>query len=223
MIQGVVLLLMGLGLPLGMALTGASSWSWLGLGAAAWAAALLVKVVVGAPLHHLFRWMFRGEKARSAAWGCWSGIAELGLSAVVFLIADSYPKIWDLVGFGIGAGSMEVLFVIIASFRGSGRGSTAPGPEGTLLAWSGVIERGLTSVGHLATRGLVWAGLQHPNLTPGIVLALATFTLVDGIATYGSAAGWDWEEPQLLRRFYGLLAAVTLVEVAAFVGMLLLL
>ena len=155
MFQGVVLLLMGLGLPLGIALAGVSSWSWLGLGAAAWAVALLVKVGVGVPLHHLFRWMFRGEKARSAAWGCWSGITELGLSAVVFLVADSYPNVWDLVGFGVGAGSIEVLYVIVGAIPVSGRGIPAPRPEGTLLAWSGVIERGLTSMGHLATRGLV--------------------------------------------------------------------
>ena len=113
--------------------------------------------------------------------------------------------------------------MIVAAIPGSGRGSTAPRPESVILEWSGVFDRGLTSVGHLATRGLVWAGLQHPGLTPGIVLALATFTLVDGIATYGSAVGWDWEEPRLLRRFCGLLAVVTLVEVAAFVGVLLLL
>ena len=81
------------------------------------------------------------------------------------------------------------------------------------------MERMLTSVSHLAARGLVWVGLQGWHLVPALLFALGTFALVDGIATYGHLAGWDWTDERRLRWFYAILALIACLEAVAFAGL----
>lgn len=225
MLQFLTLLVLGLGLPLALAFTGLASWSWIGLGAAAWVVAVVVKVFAGGLVWVVSERLLKSNYLKAAVWGMWSGICELGATAIAFGKADVLPGLGDAVGFGVAAGSVEVLYVLLVALTTSGKREMPPPTKSddTFLAWSGVVERYLTSAMHLATRGLVWVGLHTWRLAPGIVLALAAFALVDGVATYGEAGKWNWGNPRIARRFYAFLAAVTAIAVVAFGASVLLL
>ncbi|MHC4340918.1 MAG: hypothetical protein ACYSX0_11995 [Planctomycetota bacterium] len=213
--QGVVLLLLAVALPAGLALGGVVEWAWVGLGAAAWAAALFIKAIPGGLLWLATeRWI--GDPGRRAAiWGFWSAFCELGATSVVFLSTDTYPDLFGALGFGIGAAAVEILYVIGAAILDAKDGESAA-EEDHFVAWSGVMERASTFLGHVAARGLVWVGLQDSRLMPAFFLGVVTFSLVDGIAVYGTDAGWNWSEPRLGRRFQLFLAAVTAFEFLVF-------
>ncbi|MEK9508844.1 hypothetical protein WI460_11665 [Gemmatimonadota bacterium Y43] len=197
---------------------GGASWGWMLLRAGAWALAVVIKAVPGAALWWAIERAGVSLRARSAAWGVWSAACELGVSAAVFLTATEFPSLLDMIGFGIGAGSFGALVVAgaaVASARVESPEDSASDPASSdrFLAWSGVIERGLASVGHVASRGLVWVGLQSWLLSPFALAACATFGVVDGVSTYGSEAGWDWHDRRRLKYLYSLVAKVTAVEV----------
>jgi hypothetical protein len=160
--------------------------------------------------------------------------------------SHAYPSLGNAVGFGVGAGSVEVIALLVVASIGSGanpgagRGRGACGrpgppdpcatdsaqpaatPADEFMEWSGIIERFLACVGHLATRIMIWAAVKAWLLTPAVVFPyaafafpMATFALVDGVATYGQAVEWDWEDGGTARRFYGFVAAVTVLEAIA--------
>jgi hypothetical protein len=217
--QGVFLLIFGIGAPLALATVGFLSWAWLGLGAAAWAAALFVKAVPGGLVWLASRRWVESKRKRAAVWGTWSALCELGASAVVFLSATPYPELREALAFGIGAAVIEIAYVIVVAIV-PGKTEENAGEEDRFVAWSGVMERGSTLVGHVATRGLVWAGFRHWSLFPAILLAIATFSLVDAVASYGSDEKWPWTEPRFCRRFQGFLAYVAALELLAFLVLL---
>ncbi|MHC4931953.1 MAG: hypothetical protein ACYTGV_07180 [Planctomycetota bacterium] len=213
--QGVVLLLFAVACPVGLALGGVVEWGWLGLGAAAWAAALFIKAIPGG-LIWLANERWIGDRARRAAiWGFWSAFCELGATLVVFLGADPSPDLFGALGFGIGAAAVEVFYVIGAAILAA-KDEEGTTEEDPFVAWSGVMERASTFLGHVATRGLIWVGVQDPKLMPALLIGLVTFSLVDGIAVYGTDAGWNWTEPRFCRRFQLFLAAVTAFELLVF-------
>ena len=200
-----VLLILALAPPLVVTRTGSATWIWIGDGAASWGVALAVKILLGGWIRWAAERVTASRTAKSALWGCWSGCCELGAAAAVFLWADPPATLGEAIGFGIGAGSIEVVYVLFLSGGGP-------------LTWSPVIERALTSIGHVSSRGLVWIGLVHESTFPEIAIALLAFTAIDGAATYGELAGWNWGDPTLLRRFYAGLAVVTAIEGLAFVA-----
>ena len=220
MVQCLLILLLGLGLPMFLAFSGLASWSWIGLGAAAWIVAVVLKIFPGGLLWVLLERLMKGQRMKAALWGVWSALTELGVAAIAFAGASAFPGLGDAVGFGVGAGSLEALnilrqalgYLVAAQVRSPSK------LDGKFLDWIVVVERYLTSGGHLATRGLVWAGLQSLLLVPGMVLAVATFSLVDGIASYGHAVKWNWADPSIRRRWLGFLSVVTIVEAAAFIA-----
>ncbi|MAG56044.1 MAG: hypothetical protein CMJ83_07120 [Planctomycetes bacterium] len=215
--QFLAFLALAIGLPLAIALTGLSTWAWVGLGAAAWAVALVIKISAGTVVSVASERFLRRPAMKAAVWGLWSGLAELGVAAILFLTVEPFPALGDTIGFGIGAGSVEVVFVLISAVASSSRGtSTEADSPGAGMDWSGVIERALTSVGHVSSRGLVWSGVQGWCMAPAVVVALTTFGLVDGVATYGTNAKWDWHDPSVIRRFHRFLALVTVLEAVAF-------
>lgn len=206
--------------PVALVLFGGAQFSWIVKGAVLWAASVLLKVILGIPISLAFSEKRRSSSAFAALWGSWSALCELGVVAVYFLFISRPAFAVDVIGVGLGVGSAEVLFIV----RGGWLALLAPSkllpsepPGDWFAAWSGVFERASTSVGHAATRGLVWAGLGGWPLAPFAAFGFLTFALVDGIATYGTARGWDWKEPRLARRFNTFLAVIALLEAAAFV------
>ena len=219
----VALLALGLVPPLVLVLGGFSAWQWVLLGAGAWAVAVVVKAGPGAAIWWAMEKVKVSPKTKSGLWGAWSAVCELGVTAVVFVGASTFPSILDAVGFGVGAGGIEALVVLLAGITSSRAGKAGSDsdnpvvPPAGFVAWSGVLERALASTGHVASRGLIWVGIQARVLAPAVVVAWATFAVVDGLATYGSEVGWDWEDADRLKWFYAVVAVVTAVEVAAFV------
>ncbi|MGH9363083.1 MAG: hypothetical protein ACRD2T_14325 [Thermoanaerobaculia bacterium] len=82
------------------------------------------------------------------------------------------------------------------------------------MQWTFVVERGLALIGHTGSRGLIWLGTTGAPWCAAV--ALATFTLVDGVAAYGWLRKWDWLEIRTWRRSYGLCAAVGILELLLF-------
>ena len=80
-------------------------------------------------------------------------------------------------------------------------------------------------VGHTGSRGLVGLSLGVPagvSIGDGIVwpavLAVVGFSVTDGIAGHGQARSWDWSDPVLCVRVFGLFAGIAAIELAAFLG-----
>ncbi|MBL8986294.1 MAG: hypothetical protein JNJ80_08490 [Gemmatimonadetes bacterium] len=227
--QFAAFLLLGLGLPLIVALAGVSSWTWIVLGAGAWGGGVLLKTLLGGPVGAACQALRPRQSFRSVWWGVWSAVCELGVAALVFAVVTPFPTLGEAIGFGVGAGSLEAFYVLYLAIRATGADglvdasgravAAAPaGPVDRFQEWSGVLERFLASVGHLASRGLVWAGMQAAVLVPGLAFAVATFAAIDGVAFHGSVAKWDWADPGLSRRFYRFVAVVTGLELIAFLA-----
>ncbi len=209
------LVAIAVGVPSALLLAGFVSLKWVLLGAAAWAVAVVVKAGPGAALWLVLEKAGMPPRPKAAIWGVWSALCELGATAAVFIGSAEAPELIDAVAFGVGAGAVEAMLTVAAAVVA--QDDTTPSPTG-FVAWSGVVERLLASTGHIASRGLVWVGLQGWPLAPAILVGIATFAIVDGIASYGSEAKWDWTDADRLRWFYGLVAAVTAVEVIALVA-----
>lgn len=209
-------------LPLGLAvIAGNEGFLWLAVGAAAWAVSVLIK----GPVTLLFdsagtKWFPPPYKA--AAEGFLSALCELGAAALAFAFLLPSGTAWHAAAFGAAAGAVEILWILIPAIRGAlVEGSQWPSPSEYTevlqhVQWTFVVERSTTLMGHIGSRGLVWLSLQE--LPWCAILAAATFTAVDGVATYGVLCNWDWHEISRWRRFYGFVTAVGVVEVLAFVS-----
>ena len=215
MAQLFALVVLAVVLPGALVLEGLLSLKWVLLGAGAWAVAVVVTAGPGAGLWMLLEKARVSPRPKAALWGVWSAICELGAAAVVFTRVAEFPAFVDAIGFGVGAGAVEAAITMCAAAVAR---KAAEDPVTGFMAWSGVLERALASVGHIASRGLVWVGLQAWVLSPALVVAGATFAIVDGIASYGSEAEWDWTDPATLKWFYGVVAVVTAIEVVALAG-----
>ena len=86
--------------------------------------------------------------------------------------------------------------------------------------WTFVVERTGALLGHLGSRGLVWLAVHSP-LNPAVpaLLALISFSAVDGVATYGTLKKWDWLKPRTWKRFYGFATLVGTFEISLFLGL----
>jgi hypothetical protein len=225
----IVFAALALGPPLALAVLGVAKPSWMAIGAGAWAGSVAVKILLGIPVNRAISRSRFGPKTRVALWGAWSAFCELGAIALIFAAISMPASIGDVIGVGVGAGSLEIVVLVgpavIALLVTTGKAAEPKSepPGDWFSAWGGVFERISTSVGHVTTRGLVWVGLQALILAPAAAFAFATFALVDGVATYGHAKGWNWEDSRLYRRFNVFLALISLVEAAAFAGALALL
>ena len=180
------MLCLGLGIPIALVFTAVTSWQWLAYGAAAWSVAVAIKAACYPPIKQALGRF--GYRLQATAAGLWSALCELGAVVVVLLRQETYPTLADVIGLGIGAGSIEVLLITWVGWRS--------------LSWYAVLERLLACIGHLSTRGLVWCGLCAWQMAPAWLLAVVTFSLVDGTASYGDLVGWDWSDQRLLMRYY---------------------
>jgi hypothetical protein len=211
-----------LALPFILALSaGRGGMLWLALGGGIWAVSVGIKFVATDLLE------LAGVRRFQPAWralvhGLVSALCELGAAAVAFVWLLPPNTALHAAAFGAGAGWTEMLAILILGLRTAGRGSaSAPDPASKAgsdlpqhVQWTFVVERGLTLIGHLGSRGLVWL-LARGFVWCG-VLALATFTLVDGLASYGKFRKWDWLAISCWKRFYGFLAVIGALEVGVF-------
>jgi hypothetical protein len=154
---------------------------------------------------------------RAAALGVISAVAELGAAQTWVALND--PPERDVLAFGAGASSMEALSLLGYGVASGGPsddhlGSWAEGARHSrLVRHSLFAERFSATVLHVASRSLVAIGIRRRR-PAAVVLPALLFAAVDGVASYGHAAGWIWVDPATARRFYAFLAAVNTVEVA---------
>lgn len=207
--------LLGFGVPILVALLGIASWKWIGLGAASWAVAVAVKAILGIGVHFAAL-AFKSKRFYAATWGVWSAACELGAAAAALLAFSPRPILDEAVGLGVGAGCVEVIVLFAVGVMSRGRGATFDKVEDPFVAWSGVMERASTVVGHVACRGMTWMGLASSVGIPFLALGVVTFSVVDGVAVYGKEAGWDWTDPRACRKWQGFLAGIACLEAAAF-------
>lgn len=215
-------LVLMLALPTALAWASGSVWRYFAIGAASWVGAVALKLAL-MRIAGVRRWVATGILT-AAAWGLVSAVAELGFTAALVAGRLEGAAFVDVVAIGVGVASVEILYVLGAGVREHWRGQD---PD-TVEAWiagarrSGwvrhmlFVERLSATLGHVGTRGLICIALATHTAWPAL-LALASFSVVDGVAIYGRSRKWNWCDPALARRFYLMALAVGLLECGLFV------
>jgi len=182
-------------------------------GAAAWGVAVAVKRAVAAPLRRRFA---DRPVAGAAALGALSAATELSASQA-WLGRRARPEP-DLLAFGAGAAGAEAVALIVFGAFGETPSEErvmrwAQGARRSRLVHHALFaERLSATIGHIASRSLLALGVRRRRpITAGLPILL--FTVVDGVASYGRQAGWDWSDPAMLRRFHAFLATVDAIEI----------
>ena len=109
-------------------------------------------------------------------------------------------------------GTLEALLLGgVAAFQPAEAEAAPPTRVSEALAFP--TERLLVALpGHVGSRALVAASLMGLGVGWGLI-AVATFTIVDGVPTYADKAGWSWSEPRTLWRYYLAAGAIGWLEV----------
>jgi len=187
-------------------------WRWMFLGIGSWMLGLMAKNA----LFYLLDWSgdaYWPHVARAVVVGTLSASCELG-AAAVFLRRPVITLI-DAVGFGAAIGSFEVIFTLsLGLLEGLGENLQWVAPPLGFVNGTFLFERILALAGHTASRVLVFIALQRKQWLPGAI-ALLTFSSIDGLAAYGVAAEWNWEDAAISFRFQITEAAIALLEAAA--------
>lgn len=201
-----------------------TSLVWLIRGAIAWGiGGIIIKGIVWRLLEKRLKRF--SSPAVAIVSGLWSGIAELGVAAVI--LWHYRPQcLLEVVAFGVGAGSLEALDICFLRFLICGRETRSEllkelkkeskeaetRPFGALLPLWGVLERANATVFHTATRALVYLSLIRVDPLPGLI-ALVGFTILDGSAHYGDDQKADWLDHRVLGLFevFGLTVTAAVV------------
>jgi len=191
-------------------------------GAGLWAISILLKHPLAVALSHI-PGVREAHPRRAILQGLLSAAVELSVAAV-YLHAWKGASLAEVLAFGGGAGSAEALYVL---GRGILQRSRDPQREAAWARAAAVslcvrytvpLERFFALVGHAGSRGLVYVGL-HASRPLGIVswvVALALFSAVDAVATYGHLRGWDWNDPARCRRAHLFFSSSSVIEMATF-------
>lgn len=170
------------------------------------------------PLYHLLvaRVLHKKLSNRSLALsqGAISAFSELGAALGFFLFVVPELTFAELIGFGVAAGSVEAIILpfmknplegtpLEAHAGETGRKAS----ENMAVQWLGVVERVLASVIHTATRCLTYVSSFTGNPVP-MVLALVGFASIDGRAYYAHLEKWQFDNTQVLTKFYRFLGVV---------------
>jgi len=208
--------------PPAILLSAGASAKALILGAGIWAASVAVKRLAGLPLDRRLR--KRNTKSEIAAGfhGALSAICELGLAAI-FLRTWDDARLVDVLAFGAGAGCTEAFYVLCLAFTATKNRTDElawirEATESLWVRYTVPLERLLAAIGHSGSRGLVWLGLQLSG-SQGVILvalAMATFTMVDGVAAYGLQKKWNWSDPTICRRTHLFFGGVSMAEMSTF-------
>jgi len=196
-VAGVVfIIVLAVGPVLYVRYRGRAGWRWFLLGIASWVMALAAKSAIQFALE---------ATTTSAAWqgslgGIVSALCELGAAALFLRRRDLRGS--DLIAFGVGIGAFEVLFVMVLGW------TTESGTSSVVWWVAGIeffVERTLAMIGHVASRVLVHVALRLRNILPALITVFI-FASVDGVASYGWAAGWNWEAARVLVPVLGFIA-----------------
>lgn len=185
------------------------AWLYFLAGAGAWYVAILAKLHVN-PL--IQQWLLPAAVSTAVALGFFSGISELGLAAPFLRLNKA--RIADAVAVGLGAGLIELLD---ATKQGWGQVSDAYGGDARITMLPAafgsafLIERSLTSAGHVSSRLLVFAAIRRRSVLVA-TLAVTMFAAVDGTASYCAIAGIDLTEGSRYGFYFGGVALVTAIE-----------
>lgn len=190
---------------------------WLRRGALSWIVAVAVKFPVSAAVGMGLLLVRANPLAQGIVLGLLSAAAELGVAWFALEQAMWKPELPDVLAFAAAAGSVEALVLLGWGFF------SRPDPD-AVARWEAsaesswtvrrqfVVERGLAWFGHLGSRSLLALGWLNGEWWPGAI-ALVTFAVTDGLASYGQATGWDWSSAPILRRYYGVTAVIALIEI----------
>jgi hypothetical protein len=195
---------------------------WLLFGAVAWSIALGMKLAVGKIIYYFFS---RHERILlfACGLGIMSSITELGVTAFFFVLLLDQSSIIRVVTFGIGVSTTEIIFVIVSAMiehrynrdQGTELAWTKGASKSLVVRYMSVVERVDGLIGHISSRGLIYLSILWNS--PAIaILSIFTFSIVDGVATYGSLAQWNWFDPHLCRRFYLFVTGVSVIEMLVF-------
>jgi len=196
---------------------GGASWRLVAAGALIWLASVLVKRLVVVAMRPLFRGL--PSMAVAAMQGVISAVTELA-PAAAFLATLPSATLPDLLGFGAGAGSTEVVYVLVIGiiWPQLDQEELAAWLRGGTVSWcvryAVPIERLFALIGHVGARGLLYVALMDRSwLGPiwGLVAAML-FAIVDGVAIYGHLHRWPWHDPLICRRAHSFFAAMSLGE-----------
>ena len=181
------------------------------------------------PLYHLLvtKVLHKKLSNRSLAFsqGALSAFSELGAALVFFLFVVPELTFVELIGFSLAAGSVEAIILpfmknplegtpLEAHAEETGKKAS----ENMTIQWLGVVERVLASLVHTATRGLTYISYFTGNLVP-IALALVGFASIDGRAYYAHLEKWQFDNTQVLAKFYRFLGAVACSLILLFVSL----
>jgi hypothetical protein len=182
---------------------------WMTLGIVSWALGVIVKGAV------TYAMDCAGEghwplALRVVLAGSISAACELG-AAAVFLKKPSVRLI-DAIGFGVAIGSFEIVFSMgLGVLEGLDDSLRFTAPPLAFVDGLFVSERFFALVGHTSSRVLIFVALCCKQWLPGLV-AFVTFSSVDGLATHGLAANWNWGDTIVYVRFQMIVAIITLIE-----------
>lgn len=163
------------------------------------------------------------NKSLAISQGAISAFSELGAALGVFFFVVPDLTFVELIGFGIAAGSVEA--IILPFMKNPLEGTPLEthaeetgkkASENISIQWLGVAERVLASLVHTATRGLTYISYSTGNLVP-IVLAIVGFASIDGRAYYAHLEKWQFDNIQVLAKFYRFLGAVACSLILLFV------
>lgn len=192
------------------------------LGAAIWAASVAVKRLAGRPLDRQLRKRNTRSEIAAGFHGALSAVCELGLAAI-FLRTWDDARFVDVLAFGAGAGCTEAFYVLCLAFTATKNRTDElawikGAKESLWVRYTVPLERLLAAIGHSGSRGLVWLGLHLSGYQGAIfvALAMATFTMVDGVAAYGLQKKWDWSDPTICRRTHLFFGGVSMAEMSIF-------
>jgi hypothetical protein len=188
---------------------------WMILGVVSWVFGVIAKNVL------FYGMEVAGESGwplfiRGAMAGMVSAACELGAAAI--FLKRKNVRFVDAVGFGVAIGAFEILFVMaIGALDGLeevGETLRFVGQPFGFVTGMFLFERVFALVGHTSARILIYMAVQKRGWAPAI-FAFLMFSFVDGLASYGAAANWDWENAALNWKFQATVAAAALLEAGA--------
>lgn len=196
-------------------------WAIVAAGATLWALAVLAKRALAALLK-LLGSAALSTRLQAVLAGLLSALVELA-AAAVYLVNWPNASLIEVFSFGVGAGSVEAVYVLILGlFYKDREVDIVEWEEGAVASlcvrYMAPIERFFALIGHIGSRGLIYAALQTAGVGKSLIwiFAVALFAGVDGVAAYGVMRRWNWASPPICRRAHLFFACVSTIELAAF-------
>lgn len=180
------------------------------------------------PLYHLLVTKILHKKLSNKplafSQGAISALSELGAAWGFFFFVVPELTLAELIGFGLAAGSVEAIILPFMKnplegtpLESHAEETSKKASESIAIQWLAVAERVLASLVHTATRGLTYISCSTGNPVP-IVLAIVGFASIDGRAYYAHLEKWQFDNVQILAKFYRFLGVVACSLILLFVS-----